>query len=196
MHGSMNIKFINDSIRLFISDICNRFLRQKNALKFKNILFFFTINSKEQSSSWESNRFSARQGIPLHLWKPKVYFRIYKRPPPVVNYIHTTGHYHQTYHDPVKLSPLPVPVATRSKGPWPAEIVGSNPAGGAWIYLCCEFCLLSGRGLYDELITRPEESYRLWCVVVFGLETSWMRRQWPTGRCWRQKKKSVVFIFN
>jgi len=24
---------------------------------------------------------------------------------------------------------------------------------------------LSGRGLCDELITRPEESYRLWCVV-------------------------------
>jgi len=31
---------------------------------------------------------------------------------------------------------------------------------------------LSGRGLCDELITRPEESYRLWCVVVCGLETS------------------------
>jgi hypothetical protein len=27
-------------------------------------------------------------------------------------------------------------------------------------------CVLSGRGLYDELITRPEESYRLWRVVV------------------------------
>jgi len=26
--------------------------------------------------------------------------------------------------------------------------------------------VLSGRGLCDELITRPEESYRLWCVVV------------------------------
>jgi len=26
--------------------------------------------------------------------------------------------------------------------------------------------VLSGRGLYDELITRPEESDRLWCVVV------------------------------
>jgi len=31
---------------------------------------------------------------------------------------------------------------------------------------------LSGRGLCDELITRPEESYRLWCVVVCNLETS------------------------
>jgi len=32
--------------------------------------------------------------------------------------------------------------------------------------------VLSGRGLCDELITRPEESYRLWCVVVGDLETS------------------------
>jgi hypothetical protein len=31
---------------------------------------------------------------------------------------------------------------------------------------------LSGRGLCDEMITRPEESYRLWCVVVCDLETS------------------------
>ena len=32
--------------------------------------------------------------------------------------------------------------------------------------------MLSGRGLCDELITRPEEYYRLWCVVVCDLETS------------------------
>jgi len=32
--------------------------------------------------------------------------------------------------------------------------------------------VLSGRCLCDELITRPEESYRLWCVVVCDLETS------------------------
>ena len=30
--------------------------------------------------------------------------------------------------------------------------------------------MLSGRVLCDELITRPEESYRLWCVVVRDLE--------------------------
>jgi len=29
---------------------------------------------------------------------------------------------------------------------------------------------MSGRGLCDELITRPEESYRLWCIVVCDLE--------------------------
>ena len=39
----------------------------------------------------------------------------------------------------------------------------------AWMFVCC---VLSGRGLCDELITRPEESYRLWCVVVCDLETS------------------------
>ena len=34
--------------------------------------------------------------------------------------------------------------------------------------------MLSGRGLCDELITRPEESYRLCCVVVSDLDTSRM----------------------
>ena len=43
---------------------------------------------------------------------------------------------------------------------------------GAWIFVCCECRVLSGRGLCDELITLPEESYRLCCVVVCDLETS------------------------
>jgi len=32
--------------------------------------------------------------------------------------------------------------------------------------------VLSGRGLCNELITRPEESYRLCCIVVCDLKTS------------------------
>ena len=43
---------------------------------------------------------------------------------------------------------------------------------GAWMFVCCVCRVLSGRGLCDELITRPEESYRLCCVVVCDLETS------------------------
>ena len=31
----------------------------------------------------------------------------------------------------------------------------------AWMFVCCERCVLSDRGLCDGLITRPEESYRL-----------------------------------
>jgi len=45
-------------------------------------------------------------------------------------------------------------------------------APGTWIFVCCECRVLSGSGLYDELITYPEEFYRLWCVVVCDLETS------------------------
>ena len=33
---------------------------------------------------------------------------------------------------------------------------------GAWMFVCCECCVLSGRCLWDELITRPEEFYRMW----------------------------------
>ena len=51
-------------------------------------------------------------------------------------------------------------------------------------------CVMSGRGLCDALITRPEESYQLWCVVVCDLETSWMRRPWPTAGC-RAKNKQT-----
>jgi hypothetical protein len=47
---------------------------------------------------------------------------------------------------------------------------------GAWMCVCCECCVcLSGRGLCDGLITRPEESYRLCCVIVCDLELSRLR---------------------
>jgi len=35
----------------------------------------------------------------------------------------------------------------------------------------CECCVFSGRGLFDELITHPEESYHLWWVIECDLET-------------------------
>jgi len=57
-----------------------------------------------------------------------------------------------------------------------AGIVGSNPAGG--MDVCVQCCVLPGRGLCDGLITRPEKSCRLWCVMC-DLETSRMRRPWP-----------------
>jgi hypothetical protein len=37
------------------------------------------------------------------------------------------------------------------------------------MFVCWDCCVLSDRGLCDELITRPEESYRLWCIVVCDL---------------------------
>ena len=60
---------------------------------------------------------------------------------------------------------------------------------GAWLFVCCECCVLSGSGLCNELITRPEESYRLWCIVVCDLKTSRMRRPWPALGCSTTEKK-------
>jgi hypothetical protein len=34
------------------------------------------------------------------------------------------------------------------------------------MFVCCVYCVLSGRGLCDGLITRAEGTYRLWRVVV------------------------------
>ena len=58
---------------------------------------------------------------------------------------------------------MPISVAARSKawvyGRSLAGIVGSNPAEG--MDVCVECFVLSGKGLCDGLITRPEKSYRL-----------------------------------
>jgi hypothetical protein len=59
--------------------------------------------------------------------------------------------------------------------------------------VCYECFVFSGRGLCDGLITRPKESYRLWCVVVCDLGTSWMRRPWPTVS--RRAKIIYIYIF-
>jgi hypothetical protein len=49
-----------------------------------------------------------------------------------------------------------------------ARIAGSNTAG--CMDICCEYCM-SGRRLCDGPISRPEEFYRLWCVIMGYLET-------------------------
>ena len=70
----------------------------------------------------------------------------------------------------------PVPAAERSMtrvySRSLAGIAGSNPAAGMDV---CPLWVLSGRGHCDELITRPEESYRLWCVLACDFGTSRMR---------------------
>jgi hypothetical protein len=53
----------------------------------------------------------------------------------------------------------------------------------------CECCALSGRGLCDELITRAEESCRLWRIIMSDLETSEMRRPLPALGCWARQRE-------
>jgi hypothetical protein len=55
-----------------------------------------------------------------------------------------------------------------------------------------ECCVLSGRGLCDGLVTRPEESYRVWCVC--DREASIVRRSRPPRGC-RAIKKVFKNIF-
>jgi hypothetical protein len=58
--------------------------------------------------------------------------------------------------------------------------------------VCLLCCALWDRGLCDELITCPEESYRMWCVVC-DLEASRMRRPRPaSGRSATGKKKALI----
>ena len=59
----------------------------------------------------------------------------------------------------------------------------------------CECCVLSRRGICEGLITRPEESYRMWCVVECDLETTRMKRPWPTGGCRAKKSRIYIYIY-
>ena len=52
--------------------------------------------------------------------------------------------------------------------------------------------MLSGRSLCDGLITRPEESYRLWRVVVYDLETSKEEAKSPLKGCEYKSTMGVV----
>ena len=75
-----------------------------------------------------------------------------------------------------------IPIVLIRRSQWPRGLRRRSAAApllrswirippGAWMFVCCECRVLSGRGLCDELITRPEESYQLWCAVC-DLETS------------------------
>jgi len=82
---------------------------------------------------------------------------------------------HDTHNRQISMPPVGFE-PTISAGEWPAaaHLLRSwvRIPLGAWIFVYCECRVLSGRGLCDELITRPEEFYQLCCVIVCDLETS------------------------
>jgi len=62
--------------------------------------------------------------------------------------------------------------------------------------VCCERCVC-----FQAEVSAPgsslihEESYRLWCVVVCDLGTSWMRRPWPTvGYCAKTEEYNIHLL--
>jgi hypothetical protein len=58
----------------------------------------------------------------------------------------------------------------------------------------CKCCVLSGRGLCDGPITRPEESYRVWCVLSVIAEPQQWRGLGPLGLSKPWKNISVLMI--
>ena len=82
---------------------------------------------------------------------------------------------HDTHNRQISMPPVGFePTISAGERPQAAHLLRSWVwiPPGAWIFVCCEYRVLSGTGLCDELITRPEESYWLWCFVVCDLETS------------------------
>jgi len=66
--------------------------------------------------------------------------------------------------------------------------------GVLWMFVCCECCVLLGRGHCVSLITRPEESYRVCCVWVW----SWSAIRWghdPESGSKRYRKIKILFIW-
>jgi hypothetical protein len=64
---------------------------------------------------------------------------------------------------------------------------------GAWMFFCCECCVLLGRGHCDKLITRPEESYLLWCVVVCDLE--YLKNEEAMTGVGSQRHNKILTVF-
>ena len=65
---------------------------------------------------------------------------------------------------------------------------------GERMSVCSECCVLSGRGLCDELITRPEESYRLCCAgCVWSRNLVNEETIARVGLQHQKKKKNILF---
>ena len=74
-----------------------------------------------------------------------------------------------------------------------AVIAGSNPTRGGIDVCLLWVCALSGRDVCDGLITRPEDSYRLWCVSVRSgnLDNEEALAHW--GGCCVMVRKSILW---
>ena len=70
----------------------------------------------------------------------------------------------------------------------------SHRGHGRLSLVCVVSCQVEVSATSWSLVQEP---YRLWCVVVCDLETSRMRRPWPTGGLLRQKqtKKQTKHIY-
>ena len=91
----------------------------------------------------------------------------------VKSYYHGLYHFYSSFFY-IGLKLLPPQPAVWGIGLrcWVAAIAGSNPTGD--MDVCCECCVLSGKGLYDGPIPRPKEYCRGWCALsMISKPRSW-----------------------
>ena len=128
--------------------------------------------------------------IIVHNYHPFRRFLIYRRP----NII--TVFNSRRVVSCVEIANMPVPLAVQSMAyVWGRSLGGIWIQPGAWMFFCCECCVLSGSGLCDQLIIHPEDSYRLWCVVVCDLETLRLKNPRPRWVATPQKTKNIAIMF-
>ena len=108
----------------------------------------------------------------------------------IITYIHTRPRTHTRAHSRTHTQTDPNGHPKR-RGSVAACLLGLwvRIPPGAWMSVCCECCVLSGGGLCGGLITRPEQSYRLWCVWVW----SWSVKQW--GEPWFARECCALSIY-
>jgi hypothetical protein len=61
---------------------------------------------------------------------------------------------------------------------------------GEWISVVSVVCCIGS--LCDEVITRPEESYRMWCVVVWS-RNLYNEEAWPLGAVVPKKTRNILY---
>ena len=90
---------------------------------------------------------------------------------------------------------------------WPSDLRRGSPAArflglwvrippGAWMFVSCRCFVLSGRGHCVGLITLREESYRVWCVLVWRRSPAKGGHDPESGRSATEKKKVWIWRTN
>lgn len=85
--------------------------------------------------------------------------------------------------------PIPVTARTNARVYSLSGTVGSNPARGH-VYIYCEYCGLSNRGLCVVPINHTEEFYRMRCVWVWF----WSLDNEETFARWRPLRLKIKFL--
>ena len=121
---------------------------------------------------------AASQEISRIFWNPKVHHRTHKcpLPVPILSQLHpvltTPSHF-------LKIHLNIIPPSASGSPQWSLSLrfPHHNPVHPSPLPHTCHMSRFAQSLVSTKLITRPEESYRLWCVAVCDIQTSCMGSQ-------------------